>query len=95
MSLIVVSYTFIYSCLCTLCICTFITSCLQLSAVTASKRQKTSVADDSDNESNGSSNASNGDDATSDQEEEEFTTEEVLAINEYNITLLWLSNCCG
>ena len=88
MSLIVVSYTFVYSCLCTLCICTFITFCLQLSAVTASKRQKTSVADDSDNESN-------GDDVTSDQEEEEFTTEEVLAVNELNITLLWLSNCCG
>ena len=88
MSLIVVLYTFVYSCLCTLCICTFITFCLQLSAVTASKRQKTSVADDSDNESD-------GDDVTSDQEEEEFTTEEVLAINELNIALLWLSNCCG
>ena len=85
MSLIVVLYTFVYSCLCTLCICTFITFCLQLSAVTASKRQKTSVADDSDNESD-------GDDVTSDHEEEEFTTEEVLANNELNIALLWLSN---
>ena len=92
MSLIVVSYTFVYSCLRTLCICTFSTFCLQLSAITASKRQKTSVADDSDNESNGSSNASDGDDVTSNQEEEEFTTEEVLAVNELNITLLWLSN---
>ena len=71
---------------------TLTTSCLQLSAVTASKRQKTSVADDSDNESNGSSDASDGDDVTSDQEEEEFTTEEVLAVNELNITLSWLSN---
>ena len=92
MSLIVVLYTFVYSCLCTLCICTFITFCLQLSAVTASKRQKTSVADDSDNESNGSSAASFDDDVTSDHEEEEFTTEEVLANNELNIALLWLSN---
>ena len=94
MSLVVVSYTFAYSCLCTLCMWTFITSCLQLSAVTASKRQKTSVTD-SDNESNGSSDGFDGDDVTSDQEEEEFTTEEVLAIDELNITLLWLSNCCG
>ena len=53
------------------------------------------MADDSDSESNGSSDASDGDDVTSDQEEEEFTAEEVLAINEFNITLLWLSNCCG
>ena len=75
-----------------LCMCTFIIFCLQLSAVTASKRQKTSVADDSDNESDGSSNSSDGDNVTSDQEEEEFTTEEVLAINELNIALLWLSN---
>ena len=93
MSFIVVLYTFAYSCLCTLCICTFIAFCLQLSAVTASKRQKTSLADDSDNERNGSSDASDGDDVTSDQEEEEFTAEEVLAVNELNIlTLLWLSN---